>query len=333
MDPHQPIELSGPALRVSLTPWGGYLTRLRVGNGRDIALAHADGQAREADEQHLGPLVGRIAGRLRGGMFELDGWHHQVPCNATDCHLHGGITGFHHQLWDIEEQRGNSLTLKLRSPAGHENYPGTLDVVARFTIVGDSTLRLEMTAETDAPTLCNLTWHPYFNLAGHAGGHVGAHRIMIDADHYLTQASDLCPTGDILDVTGTPFDLREPRRMNSGMVSSHPQIKLAELGYDHYFVVDGEGLRRAAWVESPDERVAMELWTNQPGVQFYTGNSLSLLKGGKQEERYRRFDGFCLEPQRWPDAPNHHHFPNWTLRPGETYEWISEYRFTLTEQG
>jgi aldose 1-epimerase len=333
VDPHQPIDISGDALRASITPYGGYLTRLRLGNGRDVVLAHADQYGREADEQHLGCLVGRVANRLRGGMFELDGWHHQVPCNATDSHLHGGITGFHRQVWTVADQGGRHLELRLVSPAGHENYPGTLTVTARFSVEGAATLRLSMHAETDAPTPCNLTFHPYFNLAGHAGGHVGAHRIAIDASRWLPMATDLCPTGDVVAVDDTPFDLREPRRMNTGMVSSHPQIKLAEMGYDHYFLVDGEGLRRAARVDSPDGRIGLELWTDQAGLQFYTGNTLNLLKGGKQEERYRRYDGFCLEPQAWPDAPNHHHFPNFILRPGESYDWVTEYRFTVTEQG
>lgn len=326
MDPHQSIELSGPALRASITPYGGYLTRLRLRDGRDVVLAHDDPQARVFDDCHLGCLIGRHANRIRGGMFELDGWHHQLPCNGDDAHLHGGLTGFGAQIWDPVEQSASSLTLRLVSPSGHENYPGTLTVDARIWIQGDATLCLEFTATTDKPTLCNLTWHPYFNLAGHAGGHIGAHRISIDADSYLPMANDCCPVGDIVDVTGTPFDLRQPQRMNTGMIHRHGQIRLAE-GYDHCFLIRGEGLRRSARVVSPDERVAMEVWQTQPGLQFYTGNSLDVPKGGKDGERYRRHDGFCLEPEGLPDASNHPGFPGNELRPGETYRQTIEYRF------
>ncbi|HSG88479.1 MAG TPA: aldose epimerase family protein [Pseudomonadales bacterium] len=328
MDPQQPIELSGPALRASITPYGGYLTRLRVANGRDVVLGHSEGEGRVLDNLHLGCLIGRHANRIRAGMFELDGWHHQVPCNGTDSHLHGGLTGFGAQVWQVVDQGARSLSLHLHSPAGHENYTGNMEVTARFSIEAPATLRLELTATTDAPTLCNLTWHPYFNLAGHAGGHVGAHRISIDADQYLPLAADHCPTGEIADVTGTPFDLREPKRMNIGMVARDPQIRAAE-GYDHCFLIRGEGLRRAARVVAPDERVAMEVWSTQRGLQFYTGNSLDVPKWGKQEEHYRRHEGFCLEAQGLPDASNHKAFPSNELRPGETYQQIIEYRFEV----
>jgi len=326
MDPHQAIELSSSALRASITPWGGYLTRLRVANGRDVVLAHRDEAGRKFDEQHLGCLVGRSAGRIRGGMFELDGWHHQLPCNGTDAHLHGGLTGFGACEWTPVNQTASMLELELVSPAGHENHPGTLEVRARFSIVEETRLRLELTAVTDRATLCNLTWHPYFNLAGHQAGHVGTHHVSIEADHYLPLARDHCPTGDVLEVADTPFDLRSPVRMQTGMVSGHPQIVLAE-GYDHFFPIRGEGLRRAARVVAPDGRVAMELHTDQPGVQFYTGNSLHLPEGAKAERGYRRHDGFCLEAQGYPDAPNHRAFPDSDLRPRTTYRRVIEYRF------
>ncbi|MDZ7827559.1 MAG: hypothetical protein U5R48_17905 [Gammaproteobacteria bacterium] len=211
-------------------------------------------------------------------------------------------------------------------PAGHENYPGTLEARARFSIVEETHLRLELTATTDRATLCNLTWHPWFNLAGHQAGHVGAHHVTIDADHYLPLARDHCPTGEVLEVTDTPFDLRAPARMQTGMVSGHPQIVLAE-GYDHFFPVAGEGLRRAARVVAPDGRVAMELHTDQAGVQFYTGNGLHLPEGAKADRGYRRHEGFCLEAQGCPDASNHRAFPDNDLRPGTTYRRVIEYRF------
>lgn len=326
--PHDGIELCGPKLRASITPFGGYLTRLELADGRDVVLAHADAAVRSFDDQHLGCLVGRCANRIRAGMFELDGWHIQLPCNGIDSHLHGGLTGFGAQVWEVLEQDADRLRMQLSSPDGHENYPGKLVADARFSITGDATLRLELEAVTDKATLCNLTWHPYFHLDGHAAGPVGDHRITIDADAWLPMGNDHCPTGEIADVTDTPFDLRTATRMRSGLEAAHAQIRLAE-GFDHCFLIRGEGLRRAARVESPDGRVAMEVWSTQPGLQFYTGNGLTLQKGGKDGARYRRQEGFCLEAQGLPDAPNHRHFPSAILRPGETYRQIIEYRFEV----
>ena len=328
MDPHQPIDISGSALRASVTPWGGYLTRLRVANGRDLVLAHGHPEGRELDDAHLGCIVGRNAGRIGGGRFELDGWPHQLPCNARDAHLHGGLTGFGARIWEVLEAGSRHLVLGLDSPDGHENYPGQLEVRARISIEGESTLRIVFDARTSRPTLCNLTWHPYFNLAGHAGGHIGAHRIRIEADHWVPLRNDFCPTGEILPVDDTPFDLRTPRRMNTGMVAGHAQTRLVE-GFDHYFPIAGAGLRRMAFVEAPDARVTMEVWSTQAGVQFYTGNSLHLPRHGKHDERYGRHDGFCLEPQGWPDASNHRAFPGNELRPGEHYQRTIEYRFAV----
>jgi aldose 1-epimerase len=328
LDPHQPIEISGTALRAGITPYGGYLTRLCVANGRDVVLAHGDARARSTDPCHLGCIVGRHAGRIGAGTFELDGWHHRLPCNAENAHLHGGATGFGACVWDLHEVGPRHLLLGLESPDGHENYPGRLRVRARIEIDEPATLRMTFEAESSRPTLCSLTWHPYFNLAGHAGGHVGTHCVCIESDRYLPLRPDFCPTGDTLDVAGTPFDLRSPRRLAGGLAAEHPQIRLAG-GFDHYFPIRGSGLRPAARVESPDERVAMELWTTQPGVQFYTANTLRLRGRGKQEESYGRHEAFCLEPQGYPDASNCPAFPGNELRPGETYRHVIEYRFDV----
>ena len=335
-DPHQGIELRGGNLRAQITPFGGYLTRLELADGRDVVLAHESAAARSFDDQHLGCVVGRCANRIRGGMFELDGWHLQLPCNSHDSHLHGGLTGFGSQVWEVVERDAATLLLRLRSPDGHENYPGNLVAEARFSISGsasssasgDATLRLELDAVTDKATLCNLTWHPYFQLDGHGAGPIDEHRIMIEADSWLPMGNDHCPTGEVADVADTPFDLRTAHAMRRGLESKHAQIRLAE-GFDHCFLIRGEGLRRAARVNSPDGQVAMEVWSTQPGLQFYTGNGLSLQRGGKDGASYRRREGFCLEAQGLPDAPNHRHFPSTILRPGERYRQIIEYRFEL----
>ena len=331
MDPHQAIDISSNALRASITPYGGYLTRLRVAGGGDIVLAHGDQEGRITDDCHLGALVGRHAGRIRAGSFELDGWRHQLVCNATGAHLHGGRVGFGARTWDVLEVGARHLVLGLHSQDGDESYPGRLSVKARFEIVGEDALRLTLDATTTRPTLCNLTWHPYFNLAGHAGGHVGRHHVTIDADHYLPLGSDMCPTGEIAIVDHTPFDLRSSSRLGTGMVAEHPQIRLVE-GYDHYFPINGEGLRRAVRLEAPDDRIAMEVWTTQAGVQFYTANTLHLRRYGKQDKTYSRYDAVCVEPQGYPDASNHPAFPDNELRPGEPYHHVTEYRFEVADR-
>ena len=241
--------------------------------GGDIVPAHGDQEGRITDDRHLGALVGRHAGRIRAGSFELD----------------GGVTSRVQRHWRAPARWPRRLRRprmgrsgRRRAPPrsrpaledGEENYPGRLSVKARFEIVGEDALRLTLDATTTRPTLCNLTWHPYFNLAGHAGGHVGRHRVTIDADHYLPLGSDMCPTGKIAIVDDTPFDLRSSSRLGTGMVAEHPQIRLVE-GYDHYFPINGEGLRRAVRLEAPDDRIAMEVWTTQAGVPFYTANTPS----------------------------------------------------------
>ena len=160
---------------------------------------------------------------------------------------------------------------------------------------------------------------------------MGRHRVTIDADHYLPLGSDMCPTGKIAIVDDTPFDLRSSSRLGTGMVAEHPQIRLVE-GYDHYFPINGEGLRRAVRLEAPDDRIAMEVWTTQAGVQFYTANTLLLRRYGKQDKTYSRYDAVCVEPQGYPDASNHPAFPDNELRPGEPYHHVTEYRFEVADR-
>ncbi len=323
----QQVRLEYPnGIIATVSNWGGYLLELRPNGSRDVVLAHADDSGRRGDSLHLGCFIGRHANRISNGRFEIDGRQHQLPCNAGNNHLHGGDSGFHQRVWRISERSSRELRLELRSPAGDEGYPGTLDVSARITLPDASTLRLEFEAVTDAPTPMSLTWHPYFNLEGHASGSAGGHRICIDADHYLPMTGEFCPSGEIAPVEATPFDLRRPVVIDEALQARHPQLVLAD-GFDHCFVLRGDGMRRAARLEAPSGRLAMEVWTTQPGLQFYTANTLVLPQGGKDGARYRRLSGVCLEPQGLPDAPNHPAFPSSILRPGQRYRQIIEYRF------
>ncbi len=316
------IELgTGHGLRARISNWGVYLTELWPDNQRDVVLSHADDGGRRGDSLHLGCIIGRHANRIRDGFFELDGWQHQLTRNADNNHLHGGHAGFHQQHWQVMTQVPEQVHLRLRSPDGQEGYPGNLDVDAIISLPNTHCLRLELTAVTDAPTPVNLTWHPYFNLAGHASGSAGDHRIQIDADQFLPMTSEFCPSGEIMAVDGTPFDLREPQTIAPLLQARHPQLLVGE-GFDHCFLIRGTGLRRAARLEAPDASLAMEVWSTQVGLQFYTGNTLMLPQGAKGGAHYRRLSGICLEPQGLPDAPNHGHFTSTILRPGERYHQI-----------
>lgn len=323
------IELSrGQGLRARISNWGVYLTELCPDGERDVVLSHTDDGGRRGDGLHLGCIIGRHANRIRDGSFELDGWQHQLPCNAGNNHLHGGHAGFHQKSWEVVTRDAERAHLRLHSPNGEEGYPGNLDVDAIISLPDTHSLRLELTAVTDAATPVNLTWHPYFNLDGHGSGSTADHRIEIDADAFLPMTSEFCPSGEIMAVDGTPFDLRKPQTIGPLLASRHPQMVLGE-GFDHCFLIRGSGLRRAARLEASDASLAMEVWSTQPGLQFYTGNTLMLPRGAKQGARYRRLSGLCLEPQGLPDAPNHDHFPSSILRPGERYRQIIEYRFEV----
>lgn len=323
------IELgAGRELRARISNWGGYLTELRPDGKRDVVLSHADDGARRDDRLHLGCLIGRHANRIHKGTFELDGSQHQLSRNAGNHHLHGGHAGFHQQYWEVVTREPEQVHLRLQSPNGQEGYPGNLEVVAVISRPTVRSLRLELSAVTDAPTPVNLTWHPYFNLAGHASGSIADHQIQIDADHFLPMTSELCPSGAIMAVDATPFDLRQPQTIRPLLESRHPQL-LAGNGFDHCFLIRGEGLRRAARLQAPDASLTMEIWSTQVGLQFYSGNTLELPRGTKQAAYYRRRSGLCLEPQGLPDAPNHNHFPSTILRPGERYHQIIEYRFEI----
>lgn len=313
-------------LQARLSSWGLYLIELRPHGDRDVVLAHADDGARRGDGMHLGCIIGRHANRIRDGSFELDGWQHQLPCNAGNNHLHGGHAGFHQQHWEVLGQDGRQAHFRLHSPSGQEGYPGNLQVEAVCTVAEEHCLRLELEAETDAPTPVNLTWHPYFNLDGHAHGSTASHRIEIDADHFLPMTSEFCPSGQILAVDDTPFDLRQPRVLGEQLALHHPQLTLGE-GFDHCFLIRGQGLRRAARLEAGEGGLAMEVWSTQAGLQFYSGNTLMVPRGGKEGARYKRLSGLCLEPQGLPDAPNQPHFPSTILRPGQRYRQVIEYRF------
>lgn len=315
----------GPELHV--LPVGATVQRLLVTGGdgvrRDVVLGLADGDAVRASTDYVGSIVGRYANRIAHGRFVLDGKEYALPANDRGHHLHGGPDGFHTRAWEVVEKSADEVTLELVSPDGDAGYPGELTVRAAYRIEED-VVRLDITASTTAPTVVNLTSHAYFNL--HGGGTIDDHLLQVAASRYTPVATDSIPTGGHAPVDGTPFDLRTPTRLRDRIRAEDPQVRDAR-GFDHNLVLDGSGWRPVAVLDGPATRTRMELWSDQPGLQVYTGNFLAGTSLDRTGRMLRQGDGLCLEPQLAPDTPNREpadgsadpDWPSAVLRPGETY--------------
>lgn len=309
--------------------WGGTVTALYVpdrhGKLTDVALGWRDPADYRQNPGYLGALIGRVANRISGGRFQLDGITYQSVLNdaGNNATLHGGF-GYSHRMWEEREWNGSDrLTLALHSPDGDAGYPGSIDILVTYTVTENNELVLEYSAVSDSRTVFNPTNHLYFNLNGEAANDTSDLEIKIDADAITEVSGQLLPTGRSMPVAGTAFDLREFR--------SFGRI-LAQLpnGIDHNFVLnggDGNEMHRAAVVRSGRTGIVMETLTDRPGVQFYMGGFLSGTPVGKSGP-YRRFSGFCLETQCFPDAPNHPDFPSIVLEGGEHFKSTTIYRFT-----
>lgn len=298
----------------------------RDGVLRDVCLGFDRVADYEDHDAYLGALVGRCANRIRGAAFQLNGETYRLAVNQeSGCSLHGGRVGFDRRMWRGEIQ-GESVLLTLDSPDGEEGYPGTLRVRVRYMLTEDDALCLELWAETDADTVVNLTSHAYWNLNGHGAGDVGDHLLGVNGDAVAELGADCCPTGTLLPVDGTPFDLRIPRPLKEGWDDAHPQIQVGG-GYDHNWDIRGMGLRRAALLSSPESGITLEVSTTQPGLQVYSANFLPLLTG-KEGAIYGRRRGVALEAQGFPNAVNLSQFPSSILRKGEEYR--QEIRFSFS---
>lgn len=318
-----------PGPELHLLTVGATVQRLVVtcGDGvrRDVALGLADAAAVRSSPDYVGSIVGRYANRIAGGRWSLDGSSFSLPANDRGHHLHGGPDGFHTRTWQVVEQTESAAVLELVSPDGDAGYPGELTARARYAVT-DDTVELELTATTTAPTVVNLTSHAYLNL--HGSGTIDDHRLAVAASAYTPVDAASIPVGAHRPVDGTPFDLRDGVPLKGVVRSDHPQVREAR-GIDHNFVVDGAGWRRMAVLDGPATRTRVELWSDQPGLQVYTGNFFDGSARDRDGRALRQGDGIALEPQLHPDSPNHPPGPDWpsaVLRPGETYrsrmEWV-----------
>ena len=321
---------------------GGVIQQLLVpdrnGEVSDVVLGYATAQQYLDKPQYFGATVGRYANRIAAGKFTLDGKQYQIETNDGPNHLHGGTRGFDKVLWKIESVSAGSparAVLTYTSPDGEGGYPGTLQVTATYTLGDSNELTIEYRATTDKPTIANITNHSYFNLAGEATPtDVLGHRITLFASQYTPVNETLIPTGERRPVVGTPFDFSQSHTIGARIRNGGDEQLRIGRGYDHNYIIDGEPgqLRPAARVEDPQSGRVLELLASAPGVQFYSGNFLDATSVGKSRRAYRQGDGFCLEPQVFPDSPNRGDFPSARLDPGQTYVNTMVLRFSAAPQ-
>jgi len=307
---------------VSVTNYGGAVTSLKApdrdGNFGEIVLGFETLDEYVRCPRYFGALIGRHANRIARGRFTLDGAEYQLPCNNGANHLHGGFKGFDKRIWDVRES-DKVLHLSYFSKDGEEGYPGNLSAFVDYTLL-DNELRIDYRATTDRDTIVSLTNHSYFNLRG--VGTILDHELTLNADHFTPVSEDLIPTGEIKSVEGTPMDFRRGKAIGS-------ELQNVAGGYDHNFVLNNadRSLRLGARLYEPVTGRVLEIFTTEPGMQFYSGNFLDGSLIGRNGVAYELYTGLCLEPQQFPDAPNHRNFPSTILRPGEEYKHTSLYRF------
>jgi aldose 1-epimerase len=314
---------SEDGLQAEILTLGGTLRSLTLpvgGKRLQLVFSLPDLAAYLKDTSYIGQLVGRYGNRIAGATFTLEGKTHRLTANNGPNTLHGGEIGFGKYVWKVLGIGGGKnkyVKLGHRSPAGINGFPGNLDVSALISVYED-TLTLQYEAVTDAPTPISMTWHPYFNLSGDRGVPIDEHRLMLPSDHYLPVNKARVPTGEIAPVAGTPFDFRRPKSLRVPPPETHPQIALTR-GYDHCWVVD-RNAPVAAELHSPETGVRMRVRTDLPGVQVYGGYHLPRV--------YPGWHAVCVEPQNFPDAPNHANFPSSILRPGETHRSFMSFTFS-----
>jgi aldose 1-epimerase len=301
----------------------------REGRVANVVLGHRELAGYLANGPYLGVIVGRCANRIGGAAFELDGRKHRLEANEGRNHLHGGPDGFHTRMWELDrnsfvaDQERAAATLRLVSEDGDQGYPGRLEVTATLAWTAHHQLEVALEARCDAPTVVNLAHHGYWNLAGEGEGTVDDHRLTVHAAAYLPVGDDLLPTGELRPVADTPFDLRSGLRLGDVLRGDDPQLALGH-GLDHCFALTRDAVatdepREAVVLEHPASGRTLRVSTTEPGVQVYAGGYLDGSLVGRSGRRYRQGDGLALEPQRFPDAVHHPHFPKVVLRPGEVY--------------
>ena len=302
----------------------------RDGTLVDVVLALGLPSDYEVNDGYMGAAIGRCANRLEKGEFEINGEKFTVGINDGGNSLHGGIVGFDKKTWSVESKGTESepmLTLKLQSEDGEEGYPGNLMVEITYKLTADNALEINYRAESDKDTVVNLTNHSYFNLAGHNSGIIDKQFLMLNSSYFTPNTSECMPNGEILSVSDTPFDFKESKTFAQGFNGIHEQLEIFG-GFDHCFIIDGNGYRRFAVAENKENGICMECWTDKPAVQLYTANALNC-SSGKNGAVYGAHHAFCLETQFYPNSMKYSHFPSPILKKGEEYNYTTSYRFYI----
>lgn len=324
-------------LEAKIMTYGGTVVSLKVpdkdGNLGDIVLGFDNVSDYEEKSPYFGSLVGRYGNRIAKGKFSLDGKEYTLATNNDENHLHGGDKGFDKVVWDAEsfvDSDNVGIKLHYLSKDMEEGYPGNFEVTVTYTLTNADEFEIDYAAVTDKATVCNLTNHSYYNLAGHGSGDILGHKLMINADTYTPVDKGLITTGEIPAVKGTPFDFTALTAIGKGVNADNEQIKFGG-GYDHNWVLNKEGdeMSLAVKVYAPATGRVMEIYTTEPGLQFYSGNFLDGTLSGKESKVYEHRNGFCLETQHFPDSPNKPDFPSTTLLPGEKYHTTTVHKFSV----
>ncbi len=326
-----PVELytlrNNQGAQARIMTYGGIVVSLKVpdrdGGMADVVLGYDSLWGYVDNNPYFGAIIGRYGNRIANGRFTLNRQTYRLATNNGENHLHGGVKGFNKVVWtakEVERENGPALQLSYLSPDGEEGYPGKLRATVVYALTHENELRIDYAATTDEPTVVNLTQHSYFNLAGAGQGDILRHELMLDADRFTPVDEGLIPTGELRDVKGTPMDFTELTPIGARIEQQDQQLRFG-LGYDHNWVLNNSSadLALAARVFEPGSGRIMEVFTTEPGIQFYSGNFLDGSITGKRGKVYRHRYGFCLEAQHFPDSPNQAKFPSTVLNPGEKY--------------
>jgi aldose 1-epimerase len=324
-------------VEIEITNYGGIVVSLKVPDRRgelaDVVLGYDDFADYEADKWHFGATIGRYANRIAGGTFRLNGQEYRLTTNNGPNHLHGGVLGFEKVVWQEREDfsSGNGrLILAHVSEDGEEGYPGNLAVSVEYSLSDANGFQIKYIATTDKDTVVNLTNHSYFNLQGAANGDILLHQLQLNADTFTPVDENLIPTGELRRLDRTPFDFRRPEIIGSRINQDDLQLKIGR-GYDHNWVLNrtgDRGLSPAGKLHEPESGRTMEIFTTEPGIQFYSGNFLDGSVRGKTGKVYGRHSGLCLETQHFPDSPNQPNFPSTILRANERYASTTVFKFS-----
>ena len=325
-------------MKVKVINYGATVVSLessdRNGKFSDVVLGYDNLEGYVADKSYFGAIIGRYGNRIGKGKFKLDGKEYQLSINNGENQLHGGTEGFNKKVWTVEatdeSNLGQSITLSYISKDGEEGYPGTVKLTVNYQLTNQNELKINYTGTTDKTTILNPTHHSYFNLTGDSNKTILDEELWIGADKFTPVDKGLIPTGELTDVKGTPMDFRQPTKVGARINDDYEQLKLGR-GYDHNFVLNKhqELIPKIASVYDSSSGRFMEMRTDQPGVQFYTGNFLDGTVMGKNGIKYQFRTGLCLEAQHFPDSPNKPNFPSVVIKPGQVYRQTTIYKFSV----